>query len=152
MTLAAGLALGLALLAEGPGWAHAPESTGVGCSHGLRTDDNPACDIVTPDYWSVVCAAVRKTWAPPGAAQWGRHGAVQLHGFIEPDGAITRIETRRLNGARTMEQAARQALILASPLEPPQFADPARCEHAGITLDFFYNMSEKAREKWAKQK
>jgi TonB family protein len=114
----------------------------------ISEDDN--CRTVGNDYAQKVFATIKGKWSPPEAAERGWWGAVTLHFYIGRDGQVRDLETVRRRGPDSMETAALKAVTLSSPLPEPHFADP-KCEQAGVTFNFFYNMGQKARERWLRK-
>jgi TonB family protein len=89
-------------------------------------------------YAAEMLRRIRYHWDIPEIAQVGVPGVVRIHFFIEKDGRVTGLEIQRVSGHPSLDFAARDAILNASPL-PPLPADLGGLGHEGVTITFYYN-------------
>lgn len=81
---------------------------------------------------------IRYHWAIPEIARWGVPGVVRIRFYIERDGRVTGLTIEAVSGHPSMDFAARDAILNASPL-PPLPVDLTGVDREGVTITFYYN-------------
>ncbi|MFI5167349.1 MAG: TonB family protein [Thermoanaerobaculales bacterium] len=89
-------------------------------------------------YAAEMLSRIRYHWQIPEIAQVGVPGVVRIRFFIERDGRVTGLQVLSESGHPPMDFAARDAILLASPL-PPLPEDLVGVQHEGVTIAFYYN-------------
>lgn len=90
-------------------------------------------------YASEMLRRIRYHWMIPEIAQLGVPGVVRIRFFIEREGRVTGLEIQKESEHPPMDFAARDAILLASPL-PPLPADLTGVDREGVTITFYYNV------------
>jgi hypothetical protein len=128
-----------------------------GTSIATAADDDPrwvvledeSCPVQQPTYARDVWFRLQRYTTLAVTDRLGR-GIASIHFFIGPDGKVTDVVTLRKKGPKSVEATARDAILHASPFAPPVFGED-RCERIGVTINFCFNMSEKACVNWLQQ-
>ncbi len=89
-------------------------------------------------YAAEMLRRIRYHWNIPEIARLGAAGVTQIHFVIERNGRVSAVEIQRASGHPSMDFAARDAIVRASPL-PPLPPDLFGVEREGVTITFFYN-------------
>ncbi|MGE5236334.1 MAG: energy transducer TonB [Acidobacteriota bacterium] len=89
-------------------------------------------------YAAEMLRRIKYHWMIPEIAQFGVPGVVRVRFYIERDGHVTGVTILSESGHPSMDFAARDAILNASPL-PPLPADLTGVDHEGVTIAFFYN-------------
>jgi TonB family protein len=89
-------------------------------------------------YAAEMLRRIRYHWEIPEIAMMGVGGVVRIRFYIERDGRVSGVEIERESGHPSMDFAARDAIIHASPL-PPLPPDLTGVEREGVTITFYYN-------------
>lgn len=89
-------------------------------------------------YAAEMLRRIRYHWQIPEIAQIGVAGIVRIHFVIERDGRVTGTEILWQSGHPSMDFAARDAIVNASPL-PPLPPDLTGVDREGVTITFYYN-------------
>jgi TonB family protein len=89
-------------------------------------------------YAAEMLRRIRYHWEIPEIAMLGVGGVVRIRFYIERDGHVTGVEIERQSGHPSMDFAARDAILNASPL-PPLPPDLTGVEREGVTIAFYYN-------------
>lgn len=97
-------------------------------------------------YASEMLRRIRYHWMIPEIAQLGVPGVVRIRFFIEREGRVTGLEIQKESEHPPMDFAARDAILLASPL-PPLPADLTGVDREGVTITFYYNVRPPSESK-----
>jgi TonB family protein len=89
-------------------------------------------------YAAEMLRRIKYHWMIPEIAQFGVPGVVRVRFYIERDGHVTGVEILSQSGHPSMDFAARDAILNASPL-PPLPADLTGVDKEGVTIGFYYN-------------
>lgn len=89
-------------------------------------------------YAAEMLRRIRYHWQIPEIAMLGVPGIVRIHFFIERDGRVTGLEILKESGHPSLDFAARDAVLDASPL-PPLPPDLTGVPREGVTIAFYYN-------------
>lgn len=81
---------------------------------------------------------IRYHWIIPEIARLGVAGVTRIHFFIERNGDVSGTEIQWESGHPSMDFAARDAILNASPL-PPLPEDLTGVDREGVTITFYYN-------------
>jgi TonB family protein len=114
------------------------------------TREKDDCTFQSKGYTKTIRRWIYEEWSIPEAAHQGEPGAVAVHFNITSDGQIRDLKTVRRCGPDSLEAAALQAVTNAGPL-PPFLIKGPNCEQVGVTMNFFYNMDARERNKWIRQ-
>jgi TonB family protein len=90
-------------------------------------------------YAAEMLRRIRYHWEIPEIAALGVGGVVRIRFYIERDGRVSGLEIERESGHPSMDFAARDAILNASPL-PPLPPDLTGVEREGVTIAFYYNL------------
>ena len=89
-------------------------------------------------YAAEMIRRIRFHWRIPEIARFGVPGVVRVRFLIERSGRVTGLQILRESGHPSMDFAARDAILNASPL-PPLPADLPGLEREGVVITFYYN-------------
>lgn len=120
----------------GSGSGYAPNRTGG------RVDVGPLAFDTEWYEWGPYAAEmlrrIRYHWDIPEIARLGVGGVVRIRFYIERNGRVTGLEIESESGHPSMDFAARDAILNASPL-PPLPPDLTGVDREGVTITFYYN-------------
>jgi|KBSSwiStaDraftv2_1062776.scaffolds.fasta_scaffold342339_3 hypothetical protein len=111
--------------------------------------EDEACPVHQPRYARDVWFRLERYTTLELTERLGR-GIVSVHFYIGADGRVADVVTLRKKGPKSVEATAHDAIAHASPFAPPGFAED-HCERIGVTVNFCFNMSEKACVNWLRQ-
>jgi TonB family protein len=89
-------------------------------------------------YAAEMLRRIRYHWAIPEIARMGVPGVVRIRFFIERSGRVVDLAIEKVSDHPSMDFAARDAILNASPL-PPLPADLTGVDREGVTIAFYYN-------------